>query len=87
MQNKFKKLGLNYLKIIPSITRYEYDDSDFVSWHLYYGDISNNIINNDKEILLSILDKLGRPVFNVSGNGYGTGLSIMLPLGKRFDKD
>lgn len=65
-----------------SCTRYEYDDSDNTSWVLLYGKKTSQI-QIDRGKLMDI-ECDGQKVFNVSGNGYGTGLSIMLNYNKRF---
>lgn len=81
----FKKL-LEDLKIscglIPSCTRYAYDNSDNTDWVLFFGDEKENL-NKVKEQLRDI-EYDGQKVFNVSGNGYGTGLSVMLNYNKFY---
>jgi hypothetical protein len=78
----FKKL-LSDLKIegdlYKSVTRYEYDNSDNTAWVLYYGESkeARNRVIEVRNILHSI-EYRKQKVFNVSGNGYGTGVSIML---------
>jgi hypothetical protein len=69
--------------IKETMTRYEYNDSDFIGWHLFYGDKKEQI-KVDKDLLLSFIYK-EKSVFNVSGNGWGTGLSIMLNLSSNYD--
>lgn len=70
--------------IKSSCTRYEYDDSDYTAWHLFYGE-NKEQMGKDREILSSVIFK-DKQVFNVSGNGWGTGLSVMLNLSSNHDK-
>ena len=82
--NKFlldNKISPEWIK--TGSTRYAYDDSDFTSWHLFYGD-KREQMKIAKELLSSFIHK-DKPVFNVSGNGWGTGLSIMLALSSNHD--
>lgn len=81
---KFSELNLTFNNIVSSITRRPYDPTDFTCWILSYSNIYD--MKNDKEKLLNIVDSIDKPIFNVSGNGYGTGLCVMLPLSKNFDK-
>lgn len=80
----FKNLNLRFLKITSSVTRYEYDDSDFTAWTLFYGVGKGKEM---KEDILSLLDlKVGeKPIFSVSGNGFGTGISITSNLASKYD--
>ena len=81
----FKKL-LKDLKIDCdlhlSATRYAYDSSDNTAWVLFFGE-------NKKELektreLLNNIEYDNQKVFNVSGNGWGTGLSVMLNYNKFY---
>ena len=69
--------------IKASMTKKAYDNSDFTSWHLFYGDKKEQM-KVAKDLLSSFIYK-DKPVFNVSGNGWGTGLSIMLTLSSNHD--
>ncbi len=65
-----------------SCTRYAYDSSDNTAWVLLFG-------GDKKELervrsLLYDIEYDNQKVFNVSGNGYGTGLSIMLNYNKFY---
>lgn len=77
-----KDLNINS-EVKTSITRYAYDNSDNTAWILNFGE--------DKKELNSAKDKLNsieyreQKVFNVSGNGFGTGLSIMLNYNKYWN--
>lgn len=64
-------------------TRHAYDNSDFTSWHLFFGE-NKEKINEARTKLASFIYK-DKPVFNVSGNGWGTGLTIMLNLSSNYD--
>lgn len=84
MRNFFQDLKIEPIKITSSVTRFEHDDSDFTSWVLYYGKNMYSTMQEDKQKLLNIVFK-NKPVFSVTGNGYGTGLSIGLNLGEKYD--
>jgi hypothetical protein len=82
--NKFlsdNKITPEWIK--PLSTKKAYDDSDFTSWHLFYGNKKEQM-KVDKDLLSSFIYK-DKPVFNISGNGWGTGLSIMLTLSSNHD--
>lgn len=63
-----------------SCNRYEYDDSDNTAWILFFGE-NKKELEKTREHLQNI-EYNNQKVFNVSGNGYGTGLSVMLNYNK-----
>lgn len=80
----FRDLGLSPLLISPSVTREEYDSSDFTAWTLFYGQNKTKEMKKDTLLLLAI--EIGKkPIFNVSGNGFGTGLLITSNLASKYD--
>lgn len=80
----FRELGIAPLLISSSVTRIEYDDSDFTAWTLFYG--LNKTKEMKKDTLLLLDMKVGeKPIFSVSGNGFGTGLSITSNLASKYD--
>ncbi len=87
LSKNFKKL-LKENDIKPEITRalstrYAYDNSDFTSWILYFGE-NKEKMNEARTKLASFIYE-DKPVFNISGNGWGTGLTIMLNLSSKYD--
>lgn len=72
----FRELFKDVSDIRSGITRFEYDDADYTNWTLIFGE--------DKEKLKEVEQRLedikirNNKVFNISGNGWGTGLSVML---------
>ncbi|MBE7661501.1 hypothetical protein [Tenacibaculum finnmarkense] len=62
-------------ELILSATRYAFDDSDNTNWILNYNDKEKLL--KDKEALLMIKYRKV-PIFNVTGNGYGTGICVSL---------
>lgn len=77
VQAMLKGLGLKFKGIKTGSTRYPYDNSDYSSWVLDYTDVSHKEIKADMRKLESI-KIFGKSIFNVSGNGYGTGISLMM---------
>lgn len=82
----FKKL-LKELKIKAdlrlSVTRYAYDSSDNTNWVLFYGEDSEHL-KQDKQKLENIKYR-GDSIFNITGNGYGTGFSVGLNMNKHYN--
>lgn len=72
----FDKNNLKFKTLSAHCTKYEYDDSDFTAFVLFYGE-DDYSMQRDKDILNSITYE-DKPVFGVSGNGWGTGLSVTL---------
>ena len=69
-------------EIKPFCTRYEYDSSDYIAWVIF--PINNKEeLKKIRDILLSI-EYQEQKLFNVSGNGWGTGLSVMLNYNKYY---
>jgi hypothetical protein len=68
--------------ITLSITRYAYDSSDNTAWVLFFGDDIKEL-ERVREQLYNI-EYNNQKVFNISGNGYGTGLSVMLNYNKFY---
>lgn len=79
----FKELNLQPLNIRPHMICQFNGKDDSPACILYYGE-NRSQIKIDKDKLSSVVYK-GKPVFNVSGNGWGTGLSIMLNLSSEYD--
>lgn len=81
----FKKL-LRDLKINCdlrlSATRYAYDSSDNTAWVLFFGE-NKKELEKARELLQNI-EYNSQKVFNISGNGYGTGLSVLLNYNKFY---
>ena len=69
-------------EIKASCTRYAYDNSDNTVWILFFGN-DNEARIKATELLLEI-EYDEQKVFNVSGNGYGTGLTVMLKFNKFY---
>ncbi len=81
----FRKLNINPISISSSVTRKQFDDSDFTAWTLFYGLNKTKEMKEDTLLLLDL--KVGeKSIFNVSGNGFGTGLSITSNLVSKYDK-
>jgi hypothetical protein len=84
----FKKLNLNPSKINSHMTKKEYDSSDFVAWVLLYD--NNKELKLDMEKVNSVYfgtEEVSHKVFNVSGNGYGNGISLIFNLNlKLYDQ-
>lgn len=77
----FKKFNLKPGKINSYITKKEYDSSDFVAWVLLYDNKTQ--LKSDIDKLNSVYfgtEEVSNKVFNVSGNGYGNGISLMFNL-------
>ena len=66
-------------ELLLSATRYAYNNSDNTSWILNYKD--KELLEIDREKLLKIKYE-DKDVFNISGNGYGTGLYVTLDYHK-----
>lgn len=81
----FKKL-LKDLKVDCdlrlSCTRDAYDDSDNTAWILLFGK-NRQELDRVRDLLLKV-EYRKQKVFSVSGNGYGTGLSVMLNYNKEY---
>jgi len=62
-------------ELLLSATRYAYDNSDNTNWILNYKD--KELLKKDREKLLGV--KYGdKEVFDISGNGWGTGIYVSL---------
>jgi len=66
-------------ELLLSATRYAYDNSDNTSWVLNYKD--KELLEIDREKLSKITYE-DKEVFNISGNGWGTGLYVSLDYHK-----
>lgn len=77
-----KELGIK-ADLRLSVTRYAYDSSDNVNWVLLYGEDKERL-EQDKQKLENIKYKED-PVFNITGNGYGTGFSVGLNINKYYN--
>ena len=79
-----KELKIN-ADIRSFCTRRAYDNSDYTGWSLLFrtkqGTSPQKELERVKELLNNIEYK-DQKVFNVSGNGWGTGLSVMLNINK-----
>lgn len=78
-----KGSGLEPIWVKEISTRYAFDDSDFTSWHLFFGE--DRIKIDEARVILTSFIYKDKPIFSVSGNGWGTGLSVMLNLSSKFD--
>lgn len=78
-----KENGIKPLKIFEGSTRYAYDSSDFTSWHLFFGEDKEKL--KEARTILASFEYKDKPIFSVTGNGWGTGLSIMLNLSSNYD--
>lgn len=76
-----KELDIKY-EIKVSCTRYAYDNSDNTVWILFFGDDIEERIKATELLLNVEYDE--QKVFSVSGNGYGTGLTVMLKFNKFY---
>ena len=79
----FRSLNINPSIIFPSV-KSGLNDSDFTAWSLFYGADKAKEIKEDIIKLLEIKVK-DKPIFSVSGNGFGTGLSVTSNLGTKYD--
>jgi len=76
--NLFKDQKIEPKHINCHNTRFAYDNSDFTSFVLIYEN-RVDLMKKNKNKLNSILYK-EKPIFSVSGNGWGTGLSVTLNI-------
>ena len=77
-----KELNINPKNIYNSCTRDPYNNSDNTAWILFYGSNKEQLIIDKGK--LNDIEFNGQKVFNVSGNGFGTGLSILLNYNKCY---
>lgn len=85
----FNDIGLKPSKINSHMTKKEFDSSDFVAWVLLYDENKKqlNIDMNKLNNLYFGTEEVYHKVFNVSGNGYGNGISLMFNLNlKLYEK-
>jgi hypothetical protein len=82
MKALFKELKLSYdeLRSFPKDKPYEV----YSHWTLLYKESDYNTIKKDMTKLNKI-EFLNKPIFIVSGNGYGTGISVNLNLSSQYD--